>query len=120
MWVANTLDGTVSRIDPNSNAVVAVIPVGDGPGSLAIGDEGVWVGNEFDGTVMRIDPRTNTVVESIETGQRPAGLALDGAASGSPRATRPLRTGEARSAYAVDADRRDRPVRLLLDHDGST
>ena len=78
MWVANTLDGTVSRIDPASNAVVAAVTVGDGPGSLAIGDDGVWVANELGGTVVRIDPRTNTVVETIETGQRPTGLAIDG------------------------------------------
>ncbi len=31
VWVGNTLDGTVSRIDPGTNAVSATIPVGDGP-----------------------------------------------------------------------------------------
>ncbi len=56
----------------------ATIPVGDGPASLAVGDDGVWVANELGGTVMRIDPRTNAVVETIETGQRPVGLELDG------------------------------------------
>ena len=30
-WVANSLDGTVSRIDPETNSVAAVIPVGERP-----------------------------------------------------------------------------------------
>ena len=76
--VANTLDGTVSRIDPATNAVSATIPVGDGPASIAAGDDGVWVANELSGTVTRIDPAGNAVAETIETGQRPVGLALDG------------------------------------------
>lgn len=31
VWVANTLDSTVTRIDPATDMVVTVIPVGDGP-----------------------------------------------------------------------------------------
>jgi YVTN family beta-propeller protein len=35
--VANSLDGTVSRIDPERVSVAATIPVGSGPSALAIG-----------------------------------------------------------------------------------
>ena len=38
VWVANTVDGTVSRIDPATDRVTATIPVGPGPQSVAIGE----------------------------------------------------------------------------------
>ena len=59
VWVTNSLDGTVSRIDPGTNSVVATIPTGNGPAALDADDSGVWVSNQFDGTVVRIDPTTN-------------------------------------------------------------
>ena len=43
VWVANTLDGTVSRIDPATRRVVATIRVGGLPRGVAVGDEAVWV-----------------------------------------------------------------------------
>lgn len=38
VWVANTGDGTVSRIDPRSGAVNKAIAVGPSPDGLAVGD----------------------------------------------------------------------------------
>ena len=35
-WVANSLDGTVSRIDPATNSVAATIPTGNGPTAVAV------------------------------------------------------------------------------------
>ena len=63
--MANTRDGTVSRIDPRSGVQTAVIPVGaaPGPASVAVGAGGVWVSNERAGTVARIDPARSAVVE---------------------------------------------------------
>ena len=78
MWVANSLDGTVSRIDPQTNRVTATIPVGDGPAAIAVGAGGVWVANEFAGTVARIDPATDTVTRTITVGNRPRGVAIAG------------------------------------------
>ena len=45
MWVLNQADGTVSRIDPKTNEVVATIDVGvPGPGGdIAAGEGAVWV-----------------------------------------------------------------------------
>jgi virginiamycin B lyase len=43
VWVANTIDGTVSRIDPRTNRVTATIRVGADPKQLAVGDGAVWV-----------------------------------------------------------------------------
>ena len=43
VWVANEFDGTVSRIDPETNKVVATITVGHSPGSVGVGYGRVWV-----------------------------------------------------------------------------
>ena len=37
VWVADSLDGTVARIDPGTGQVVQMIPVGNGPSSIAYG-----------------------------------------------------------------------------------
>jgi YVTN family beta-propeller protein len=43
LWVANSGDGTVTRIDPVSGRVVETIAVGGSPnGIAAVGDE-IWV-----------------------------------------------------------------------------
>ena len=60
VWVANSLDGTVSQIDPRTSGgqVVDKIAVGNGPTGVAYGLGGVWVANSVDRTVVRIDPLT--------------------------------------------------------------
>jgi len=82
LWVANTLAGTVSKIDPQRDRVVATVPLGpgDGPSEVAAGAGKVWVSNEFAGTVVGIDPRRGRPVSRLDVGYRPQGLALvDGA-----------------------------------------
>jgi YVTN family beta-propeller protein len=56
IWVSNTLDGSVSRIDPVANLVTATIPVGDSPLGIAAGFGSVWVASVTSGKVARIDP----------------------------------------------------------------
>jgi YVTN family beta-propeller protein len=73
---ANSSDGSVSRIDPRTNAVTRAISVGDAPVALAVGAGAVWVANSGDGTVSRIDPRTNHVIPTIRVGHRPQGVAV--------------------------------------------
>jgi YVTN family beta-propeller protein len=43
VWVANRLDGTVSRVDSQTNEVVATIDVGNAPSGLAFADGQVWL-----------------------------------------------------------------------------
>ena len=72
-WVTNGDGRTVSRVDPETNAV-QTIPVGNGPSGIAIGAGAVWAVNSLDGTVSRIDPDTNTVVDTIGVGTEPLGI----------------------------------------------
>ena len=43
VWVANTSDGTVSRIDPETYEVVKTIEVGNAPAGIAVYEGRVWV-----------------------------------------------------------------------------
>jgi YVTN family beta-propeller protein len=43
VWVANNLEGTVSRIDPRTNRVVDTIKVGGNPTWIAVTADRVWV-----------------------------------------------------------------------------
>jgi virginiamycin B lyase len=43
VWVANTGDGTLARIDPATNEVVETIEIGNAPAGIAVADGFVWV-----------------------------------------------------------------------------
>jgi serine/threonine-protein kinase len=53
---------TLVRIDPKTNKIADVIPVGRNPESLAYGGHTAWVYNYADRTVEGIDARTNAIV----------------------------------------------------------
>ena len=71
---------SVAAIDTGSNRLVADVPVGNGPTSVAAGDGAVWVVNSFDDTVSRIDAETGGVVQRIDVGGDPGGIAVGGGA----------------------------------------
>jgi DNA-binding beta-propeller fold protein YncE len=61
--VANAVDSTVSRIDPNSSHVVQTIALRGAPTAIAAAQGAVWVVSESANLVVRIDPTTNARVE---------------------------------------------------------
>jgi DNA-binding beta-propeller fold protein YncE len=77
VWAINP-DRTVSRIDRDTGARVATIPVKAGS-AIAAGDEGVWALADDAPHVLRIDPRSNKVGQRIELESNDlTGLALGG------------------------------------------
>jgi virginiamycin B lyase len=74
---ANKLDNSLSRIDPQTNRVVATMAASDGVADLAVGRDAVWTGGDRRGVarVVRIDPQTNRVVASRRVAQ-PQDIAL--------------------------------------------
>jgi YVTN family beta-propeller protein len=72
VWVADTDDDAVTRIDPRTNATTST-KVGDSPGGVAFGSGAVWVANAGDGTVSRIDPNS-LEVKTVDVGHSPAGV----------------------------------------------
>ena len=68
----------IGVIDPGSNELVAEVPVGIDPESIAVGEGSVWVANAEDETVSRIDPVTRNVVRTISVPDRPSDLTVGG------------------------------------------
>ena len=70
----------VGVIDPTSNRVVAEVPVGAGPGPLAVGGGALWVANVQDETLSRVDPVTRTALRTVPASGIPADVAFGGGA----------------------------------------
>ena len=71
--VANSL----VKLDPRTDRVVAVIPVGHQPTSVAVVGDSVWVVNTGDATVTRFDTNSGAV-DTFGTVRNPVGMAADG------------------------------------------
>jgi virginiamycin B lyase len=67
VWVANTTQGTVSRIDPATNTEISTVGVGTNPTRLATGFGSIWVANNDPSgvSVTRIDARTGQPAATI-------------------------------------------------------
>jgi YVTN family beta-propeller protein len=91
LWVANAEDGTVDRIDPSTNTVVATIDLHFGgsngdtanPFGITADNRIVWVtsivtdakGNDVPGLVNFLDAQTNRELGSVGVGKTPLGIA---------------------------------------------
>ena len=68
----------VGVVDPDTNRLVAQIPVERTPTAIASGLDAVWVLNADDQIVSKINPETSVVVDSIPVGASPSGIAIGG------------------------------------------
>jgi len=69
VWISNKPKGAITRLDPKTNKVAAIVRVGKEPCSgLAAGFGSVWVPNCGDKTLSRVDIATNKVVATIPLG----------------------------------------------------
>ena len=66
----------VTKIDPATNSVVAVIPLVTEPTGLATGEGSVWATVDTNDTLWEIDPVDNVVTSTMRTGQAPRGVAI--------------------------------------------
>jgi YVTN family beta-propeller protein len=73
VWVANRLDGTVSRIT-RARLEVAPIPVEGEPTGLAFGAGSLWVADGQGRTVSQVDPQLNKVVDHFTVGNGAAAV----------------------------------------------
>jgi len=73
--IVSVAPNSLAAIDPETNRVVAEIPVGARPASVLFTHGSLWVANLDDDTVMRIDPKARRIVRTIATGTVPSGLA---------------------------------------------
>lgn len=76
VWVANTGDDSISKLDPEVDRVIENIDVGSDPSGLTFGFDALWVANAGDGSVSRVNLATNSVVQTIEVGNAPSSVAV--------------------------------------------
>ena len=75
VWAANTVDGTVTRIDHKDGQLVT-IPLHDDTSGMAFGEGSLWVTDRQDETLYQISPKTNRVVSSIPLRNSPAAVGV--------------------------------------------
>ncbi|MDQ3778000.1 MAG: YncE family protein [Actinomycetota bacterium] len=78
VWIGDSIEGTVRRIDALRRRTIATIRVGRQPYALTFAAGSVWVTNADSGTVSRVDPATNRVTATIRVGRNPYGIAAAG------------------------------------------
>lgn len=79
VWVANSEDNTIQRIDPVTGEAQAPIGVGEGPDGIAVDGRSLWVANGRDRTVSRIDASNGqAMTDPIPVGTGPRGIAVFG------------------------------------------
>jgi branched-chain amino acid transport system substrate-binding protein len=66
----------VGVLDPKTGELLATIPFGTAPSSIAVGEGSVWVLDADDRTVSQIDPKERAVVRTFSTGSTPTDLAV--------------------------------------------
>jgi YVTN family beta-propeller protein len=75
VWAVNSTEGTLSRINPATHAVVGLVPVGSAPTAVTVTGQDVWITNSGDGTVSRINATAGRAVQTIPVGNLPAAIA---------------------------------------------
>jgi branched-chain amino acid transport system substrate-binding protein len=77
VWVLNTEDKTISRIDPKTKRIVKTFQSPHRPIDLAAGAGALWVGNADERTnrakvsISRIDPDTGRVTNTVQVPHKP-------------------------------------------------
>jgi class 3 adenylate cyclase len=74
VWVANSVGGTVTRIEPDTSKTASVRVI-DPPTAVATTDSAVWVASEIRDSLVRIDPSSNQPAARVEVCDAPIDLA---------------------------------------------
>ena len=111
VWVANRLDGTVSRVTRARREVVP-IPVGGEPTGLAYGAGSLWVADGQGRKLSQLDPKQNKVVQQYEVGNAAVAVAVGSGAVWAASAVDAtvaridLKSGKVSKRIAVEGARR--------------
>jgi len=71
LWVLNQFDGTLLRINPETNEIAATIQAGKGFwGPVQVGEGAVWLMGLENATVKRVDPQLNQIVDEFSIGPK--------------------------------------------------
>ena len=80
LWLANSVDGTVWRVDPSSGRKTLEVKAGPTLSAIAANDDSVWVTSETAGTVLQINPTSGVIARAVRVGTGPKAVAIGGGA----------------------------------------
>ena len=75
-WILTDTKGTLARVDPATNTVVAEMYVSPGSYAVAFGDNAVWVTSHEKNTLTRVNAQTNVIEHTIPVGPKPRFLTV--------------------------------------------
>src|SRR5436190_1457769 len=75
-WILTDAKGTLARVDPATNKVVAEIYVAPGSYACAFGENAVWVTSAEKNTLTRVNARTHVIEATIPVGPKPRFLTV--------------------------------------------
>ena len=76
VWVANELENSVTKIDPQTRAIASTVSVGEQPVAIVAGDGSVWVAHLVSRTIWRLDPANLAKTKEIAIRDQPTAIAL--------------------------------------------
>ncbi|HSL78009.1 MAG TPA: ABC transporter substrate-binding protein [Candidatus Limnocylindrales bacterium] len=74
IWVTDAADGTISRVDVETNEVSQTLAAGSRPTGIASGGGALWVADTTGAAVLRVDPSGTENPESIPVPGEPSGV----------------------------------------------
>src|SRR4051812_4003692 len=75
-WILTDRKGTLARVEPATNKIVAEIYVAPGSYAVAFGGDAVWVTSSEKNVLTRVNAQTNVVEETIPVGPKPRFLTV--------------------------------------------
>jgi streptogramin lyase len=76
VWLLTDSKTTLSRIDPDQNAVVGEFRLPSDCRSLTFGETSLWLACPSENKVLRVNPATNLVDKTIDVSGKPESIAL--------------------------------------------
>ena len=76
VWMASDKKGILSRIDPQTNTVIAEIAVPSGSFAPTFADGAIWITSTEHNLLTRVDPQSNKAAASIPIGPKPRFLTV--------------------------------------------
>jgi streptogramin lyase len=76
VWILSDKKATLSRIDPDQDAVVGEFRLPSDCRSLTFGETSLWLACRSENKILRVNPATNLVDKTIEVSAAPESIAL--------------------------------------------
>jgi len=79
VWVANNLDGTISKLAANDGTLLGKFSVTGQPWGLAFDGANIWVANNNSNNVTKLRASDGMLLGTFTVGSNPSAVAFDGA-----------------------------------------